>query len=777
MVKGAPGNCRYNVLWKSAHPWSEAIEGDVHSCNCTFCKKAISVSQMGIAALKSHEKGKKHLELVRAAGTSLNVQEMMTTRSQGNPAQGPQATSFNCIEQPNQPNSGGGSTDSTTTTCTNGAITSSTVGSSSDSNNNVMSRAKGVKFFKSDLVTKAEILFCLQAALKHMSLRDVESNVVVAKLAFGDSQTAQGMSLGKDKASYMQTFGLGPFFEKELRNILESCTEVALAFDESLNKVSNKKQLDVHVKFWDFKVDRVATRYLTSAFLLKATAADLLTAFKENINLEILLKVIQLSMDGPNVNFTFLKNFQDLVNEHISSKLLNLGSCGVHVVHNSFKAGAKATKWQISDFLYASYNYFLKSPARRATYIMLTGSEKFPKKYCGVRWCENKIVLQRAREILPNLKIFVDAFANDKSVNQSKSFQIMQTAVNDPFFDAKLAFLESLACDVEPFLTAFQTNWPLAPFLYSELFLIVSTQLKKFLTEDALQTAKDLNKITTVLKDKKNLVASKKVDVGFSVRHALRQIKSKTVTELQILHFKNDCRQCLMSVVLKLMERSPLKQPVVKAITCLDPAIVMNKKTAERRITSCLEILVQSERLSASQSERVKSEFVKVISNQSVVQMCKKFDRAKERLDDFWMKILKIDSSKNDNLSVFVRKVLICFHGNADPERGFSINGECVVENQKERSLIAQRMIYAALEAAGGIESIEITKPMINAVLLSHSRYKKALKEQKQKLEADSRSQFEEKQKKASIRALESQKVSLMQQWSIIDEQLDALKK
>lgn len=48
--------------------------------------------------------------------------------------------------------------------------------------------------------------------------------------------------------------------------------------------------------------------------------------------------LIQLYVDGPNVNWTFYMVVQELKNDY-SGTLLNTGSCGVHIVHGAFEDG------------------------------------------------------------------------------------------------------------------------------------------------------------------------------------------------------------------------------------------------------------------------------------------------------------------------------------------------------------------------------------------------------------------------------------------------------
>ena len=62
-------------------------------------------------------------------------------------------------------------------------------------------------------------------------------------------------------------------FEWNKRFILSS-------FDESFNKVISKGQMGVLVRFWNTTENRVSSRYLSSVFVGKATAPDVLENFE-----------------------------------------------------------------------------------------------------------------------------------------------------------------------------------------------------------------------------------------------------------------------------------------------------------------------------------------------------------------------------------------------------------------------------------------------------------------------------------------------------------------
>ena len=56
-------------------------------------------------------------------------------------------------------------------------------------------------------------------------------------------------------------------------------------------------------------------------------------------------KLIQSGMDGPNVNIKLLKMIQAEWSENEQHQLIDIGSCGLHTIHNTFKTGAESTGW------------------------------------------------------------------------------------------------------------------------------------------------------------------------------------------------------------------------------------------------------------------------------------------------------------------------------------------------------------------------------------------------------------------------------------------------
>ena len=88
-------------------------------------------------------------------------------------------------------------------------------------------------------------------------------------------------------------------------------------------------------------------------FLGHTRAADLLQKFSEALGKLNLANLFQVSMDGPNMNLKFFNSFcsdRARTNPDLPH-LMNVGSCGLHVVYGAFKYGVTATDWKLDSGL------------------------------------------------------------------------------------------------------------------------------------------------------------------------------------------------------------------------------------------------------------------------------------------------------------------------------------------------------------------------------------------------------------------------------------------
>ncbi|CAN7939964.1 unnamed protein product, partial [Ixodes hexagonus] len=148
----------------------------------------------------------------------------------------------------------------------------------------------------------------------------------------------------------------------------------------------------------------------------------------------------------------------------------------------------------------------------------------------------------------------------------------------------------------------------------------------------------------------------------------------------------------------KIAKGSPLKFKLTRGLSCLDPACALIPELGERRLSDALEVLTEHQWMTRAEADRALRPYKHVCSLASMQAALKSFDRSTHRLDALWAGVC----GSNKDLFTFAKMILSLSHGNASVERGFSINKDCLVENQKEQSLVAQRIVYDAVSLAGG---------------------------------------------------------------------------
>ena len=63
-------------------------------------------------------------------------------------------------------------------------------------------------------------------------------------------------------------------------------------------------------------------------------------------------------MNGPAVNWALFNKLQETMIKEHNTRLLDIGSCGLHTLHNGFLDGAESTGWDIGSTLGALYWLF-----------------------------------------------------------------------------------------------------------------------------------------------------------------------------------------------------------------------------------------------------------------------------------------------------------------------------------------------------------------------------------------------------------------------------------
>ena len=228
-------------------------------------------------------------------------------------------------------------------------------------------------------------------------------------------------------------------------------------------------------------------------------------------------------MDGPNANWKLYSMLQRELQAECSTNLLNVGSCRLHVVHGAYEKGINSTGWNLSSKFSAFHRLFEDSPARRDDYcsILDEDSPLMPLKHCPTRWMENVIVLERAFELLPNMKAFVKA-AQKKAIPDPKT----------KMFDTVFFCLSNL---VKPFLVKYQSDKPMLPFLVSDLLQILKNLMERLVKHEPLKKLTTPDKLARFdVADIDSHKCFDQIEIGFSANKKLKELMNETkVSERQ----------------------------------------------------------------------------------------------------------------------------------------------------------------------------------------------------------------------------------------------------
>lgn len=60
-------------------------------------------------------------------------------------------------------------------------------------------------------------------------------------------------------------------------------------------------------------------------------------------------------MDGPNTNWKFIESLKRYPLENEQRQLIDIGSCGLHIIHRAFKTGSESNNWELKKVLEVAF--------------------------------------------------------------------------------------------------------------------------------------------------------------------------------------------------------------------------------------------------------------------------------------------------------------------------------------------------------------------------------------------------------------------------------------
>ena len=269
---------------------------------------------------------------------------------------------------------------------------------------------------------------------------------------------------------------------------------------------------------------------------------------------------------------------------------------------------------------------------------------------------------------------------------KSKSFEAVKDVIDDVLYPAKLSFVSYFVGLIQPFLTCYQSDKPMIPFLHDDIFNLVFSLLQIVVKPDKLQeceTMSDMKKID--LGKKENLLKACDFNTGFVSTQFIKEPKRKDkVSSHEVLSYKRNVYEFVVSAVEKMFDRIPVESAIICNAIVFNPAKMIATQTDElhKKAKGLLTKFINLNILTATACDQILKEYKEFLRNDIFSrEKFSNYDKQKDRLDTFFFSLLAI--KKYVNLAFVIKMILTLSHGQAAVERSFSINKSVVDVNMK----------------------------------------------------------------------------------------------
>ncbi|KAJ4934609.1 hypothetical protein JOQ06_007395 [Pogonophryne albipinna] len=177
-----------------------------------------------------------------------------------------------------------------------------------------------------------------------------------------------------------------------------------------------------------------------------------------------------------------------------------------------------------------------------------------------------------------------------------------------------------------------------------------------------------------------------------------------------------ECKTFLIKLLEKLQNKAPVNQQLMRSMQCLDPRYMAeSKEVCLAQMKRILHHLVGANHVEESVCDDILREFSEFCDFAALQANFREFEPITDRVDTLLHSTMGANKAFSKVWHV-VKMLLVLSHGQASVERGFSINKELIVENQKVASLVAQRLIVCHIRSVGGVTNVQLTKELLNSV-------------------------------------------------------------
>lgn len=459
-------------------------------------------------------------------------------------------------------------------------------------------------------------------------------------------------------------------------------------------------------------------------------------------------------------------------------------------------------------------------------------------RHCETRWLSIEKVLVRIIEQFDNIKVyFLDelpkskGFSYKQGIGNTPRYKRIASFLNDRCLLVYMSFIVFISQDFRQFLLPLQTSSPMIHVLHSMQMKLIQNLLSKFIDPKYFKSsdgkkllpAKEIVELN--VKDKKKHIA--KLEIGVKANTVMFNLKLDALEKKKVLNF---LRGFLESSSEYLIKNLPITCRLLKSAKCLHPAERQKtsslnsisylaqsvaKALGEESMKNCFnlkdgknsfdlidiirkefmeyqtEVIPESYSVIESTEERKRSGAMKdgywkraySIAGIDMDDLINDDTSDLKRIDDYWLAVSNLKDEnglfKYSTLWALVKCVLVISHGNADPERGFSINKHVLAihgSNTSEQTLESIRLVKDYLIKCGGVDKIYITKNLLSSCKSAYSRYHKDLEEKKKMALAEESIRKAKEVEKAREDTQKSLKKAKDEELKIMSDEISVIK-
>lgn len=176
-----------------------------------------------------------------------------------------------------------------------------------------------------------------------------------------------------------------------------------------------------------------------------------------------------------------------------------------------------------------------------------------------------------------------------------------------------------------------------------------------------------------------------------------------------------------------LKDHLPLRNAVLRDLQCLHP--LARKADAGRSCIGRLCSHLQKMTKTDEYCDHVCSEWL-LYSTDSALDSQSDPSNACQDICAYWQHVSTMVDAAGDkkykHLGYVAKAALTLSHGNATPERGFSVNNALVTQEKgslAERSIIALRVVKEAIQLFGSCTNVPMTRDLLQSVKRAYAEY------------------------------------------------------